>query len=301
MKTVRDMGEDALVSLLTRGLPAREDVVTGAGDDCAVVRPVARGWLELLKTDCLVEGVHFLRSHAAEQVGWKAMARVVSDIASMAGEPRHALVTLILPPDVEVAWVEKLYLGLVRCAELFGIAIAGGETSSGRELSISVALTGQVRNGRQVTRDGALAGDAIMVTGRLGGSLGGRHLTFIPRVVEAAWLAQHAKPHAMMDLSDGLAKDLPRMAAASGVDFVVDADALPVSTGCTARQAWSDGEDYELLFAIPARTVRRVESAWSQQFPDTALTRIGRFVPQGHGEPPPFPGGGWDHFAVTPT
>lgn len=296
IQTVAQLGEDELVRRITCALPSRDDVVTGAGDDCAVVLPLSRGWLQLLKTDCIVQGVHFLPSHPAEQVGWKALARVVSDIASMAGEPLHALVTVILPPATKAAWVEKLYMGLTRCADFFGIAIVGGETSSGRELAVSVTLTGQVRTGRCIPRAGAQAGDAIMVTGRLGGSLAGHHLTFIPRIKEAAWLAANAKPNAMMDLSDGLAKDLPRMAAASGIDFVVEPDLLPAMSGSTPAQAWGDGEDYELLFSIPSRSVRKVESAWSQQFPGTPLTRIGRFVPLGHGAPPPFSTSGWDHF-----
>lgn len=296
MPTVSEIGENRLVQLLTERLPAREDVVKGVGDDCAVVLPAPRGWLQLLKTDCVVEGVHFLREHAPEQVGWKAMARVVSDIASMAGEPQHALVTLVLPPDTQVSWVERLYEGLQRCANLFNIALVGGETSSGRQMVISVSLSGRVKTTRCARRDGAREGDAIMVTGKLGGSLAGHHLTFIPRLSEADWLAENARLHAMMDISDGLAKDLPRMAVASGVEFVIEENTLPVHGGCTREQAWSDGEDYELLLAVPLRAARRLESAWSRKFPETPLTSIGRFVPVGHGVKPSFAGQGWDHF-----
>jgi thiamine-monophosphate kinase len=296
MSTVSAIGENRLVQLLTEKLAQREDVVKGVGDDCAVVLPAPRGWLQLLKTDCVVEGVHFLREHAPEQVGWKAMARAVSDIASMAGEPQHALVTLVLPPDTEVTWVERLYEGLQRCARLFDVALVGGETSSGSQLVISVSLAGRVKTTRCARRDGAREGDAIMVTGRLGGSQGGHHLTFIPRLSEAEWLAENARIHAMMDISDGLAKDLPRMASASGVEFVLEEHAIPAHVGCTREQAWSDGEDYELLIAVPLRAARRLESAWSRKFPETPLTSIGRFVPVGHGVKPSFSGHGWDHF-----
>ncbi len=299
MSTVSEIGENRLVQLLTERLPRREDVVKGVGDDCAVVLPAPRGWLQLLKTDCIVEGVHFLREHAPEQVGWKAMARVVSDIASMAGEPQHALVTLVLPPDTQVSWVERLYEGLLRCANLFDIAIVGGETSSGKEVVISVSLGGRVKTTRCARRDGAREGDAIMVTGKLGGAQAGHHLTFIPRLSEADWLAENARLHAMMDISDGLAKDLPRMAVASGVEFVLEEQTLPAHVGCTLEQAWSDGEDYELLLAVPLRAARRLESTWSRKFPETPLTCIGRFVPVGHGVKPSFAGQGWDHFAKT--
>lgn len=299
MSTVSDLGENRLVQLLTEKLPQREDVVQGAGDDCAVVLPAPRGWLQLLKTDCVVEGVHFLREHAPEQVGWKAMARAVSDIASMAGEPQHALVTLVLPPETQVSWVERLYDGLQRCATFFDIALVGGETSSGNQLVVSVSLAGRVKTTRCARRGGAREGDAIMVTGKLGGSQTGHHLTFIPRLSEAAWLAENVRLHAMMDISDGLAKDLPRMASASGVEFVIEESTLPAHAGCTLEQAWSEGEDYELLLAVPLRAARRLESAWSRKFPETLITCIGRFVPVGHGVKPSFAGHGWDHFAKT--
>jgi thiamine-monophosphate kinase len=139
-------------------------------------------------------------------------------------------------------------------------------------------------------------GDAIYVTGRLGGSLRGRHLDFIPRVQEAQWLTRHLDVHAMMDLSDGLAKDLPRMAQASAVGFVLEEASLPVNQGCTPEQAWSDGEDYELLLALPAPLSRRQQNRWHRAFPEVPLTCIGRFVSTSEAHSPSFSGGGWDHF-----
>jgi thiamine-monophosphate kinase len=296
MDTLAQIGEDALIQRLTATLPLSPDVIAGAGDDCAVVRPVGRRLMQLLKTDCLVEGVHFLRDTAPERVGWKAMARVVSDIAAMAGTPQHALVTLVLPPELEVVRVEQIYLGLRKCAERFGISIVGGELSRGDQVVVSISMTGSVPEKRCVPRNGAKPGDAIMVTGRLGGSLNGRHLDFMPRVTEAQWLAKHFELHAMMDISDGLAKDLPRMAASSGVDYLLNEAALPVHEGCTAEQAWSDGEDYELLFALPQSLSSRQQRRWQRAFPDLALTCIGRFVKSGEGRGPSFTGPGWDHF-----
>jgi thiamine-monophosphate kinase len=134
----------------------------------------------------------------------------------------------------------------------------------------------------------------LFVTGRLGGSLAGRHLDFRPRLAEARWLVSHFQPHAMMDLSDGLAADLPRLAAASGCGYAIEESRLPCAPGCTAAQAMADGEDYELLFALAPRTAAALEAAWKQRFPRLRLTRIGtlerRTQTQTHGH-------GYDHFA----
>ena len=276
MPRVDQISEDDLVQQLTADLPAGRGVAVGPGDDCALVSHGGKPLL--LKTDCLVEGVHFLPDAPPEQVGWKAMARVVSDIAATGGEPSHALVTLVLRPDMEVARVRQLYAGLRRCAEAFSISIVGGETSRGSQCVISISLTGNLRGRKPHLRSGARPGDAIYVTGVLGGSLAGHHLTFTPRLPAARWLARITCIHAMMDLSDGLAKDLPRMARASGVEFIVDDAALPVHAGCTVQQAWTDGEDYELLFAVPAEEARRLERSWKRAFTLLPLTRIGTFV-----------------------
>jgi thiamine-monophosphate kinase len=206
---------------------------------------------------------------------------------------------LVLPTDLAVTYVEQLYGGLRRCAEKFNVSIVGGEMSRGAQIVLSVSLTGSVAEKRCVPRGGAKPGDAIHVTGRLGGSLRGRHLEFMPKVEEAQWLAKHLPLHAMMDLSDGLAKDLPRMALASKVGFVLDESSLPVNEGCTPAQAWADGEDYELLFALPAPLTKRQHRRWQRAFPELPLTFIGRFVEAGQGRAPSFSGDGWDHFAAT--
>jgi thiamine-monophosphate kinase len=294
--TLAQLGEDEVVRRLTRNLPLSSEVVTGAGDDCALVKPLSKGWLQLLKTDCVVEGVHFTRETAPARIGWKALARAVSDMAAMAGEPQHALVTLLCPPDRKVADIEKIYVGLNRCARRFGISIVGGETSRAPLLAIIVHLTGRVKKSACLRRDGARAGDLVYVTGRLGGSLRKRHLDFVPRIEEAKWLAANFKLHAMMDLSDGLAKDLPRMAAASGLEFVVEENALPCAKSCSPAQAWGDGEDYELLFAVPQSRAPSLRKKWAKHFPKTPLTAIGRFVRKGKGRMPSFGGGGWEHF-----
>jgi len=266
-------------------MPVGPRCLTGPGDDCAVVEHPAGRW-GLLKTDCVIEGVHFLPEADPERVGWKAAARVVSDFAAMGGgQPEHALVTLLAPKDRAVTWAEGVYRGIRRCAERFGFGLAGGETSLSPVTVISIAMTGSIKPERCVRRSAAQVGDAICVTGRLGGSIAGKHFDFVPRVEEARWLAANAEIHAMMDLSDGLAKDLPRLARASGVGFQVDAAALPLNEGCGAEQALRDGEDYELLFTLPS-----VPENWPFEIP---LTRIGSIVPRAESESLE---GGWDPF-----
>ena len=291
MTTVGDLGEDGLIARLCEGLPSSTDVVVGPGDDCAVVG--TGEVLTLLKTDAVVAGVHFLVEEKARRVGWKAAARVLSDFAAMGGEAGELLVTLAMGPEVTLSWVEELYGGMKDCLARYGGVIVGGETTSlpaGAPTMISVAGRGMVRREDLVTRSGGRAGEAIYVTGRLGGSLRGKHLDFTPRVAEARWLVRHHAISAMMDVSDGLAQDLPRLARLSGVGFELDHDALPRNEGVDVAGALGDGEDYELLFT----SSEQIGEAWAAQFPDLELTRVGRLVP-GPGEEI---AGGWEHFRM---
>jgi thiamine-monophosphate kinase len=300
MKTLQDIGEDALIERLVALVPRSADPAAGPGDDCAVIDPGPDSPVLLLfKTDALVARIHFLPGTPARAVGWKAAARVVSDFAAMGGHPEHFLITLALPPETAVSWVEDLYRGIGDCLEKFGGLLAGGETSSvpeGSAAVISIAATGRVRREHLVLRSTARPGDALFVTGTLGGSIRGRHLDFTPRVVESDWLVSHYKPAAMMDLSDGLAKDLPRLAAASGCGFRLDRPALPLTSGCSPGEALGDGEDYEILFAIQATRVSALLAAWSHRFPELRLTRIGEMVEIPAGESLT---GGWEHFRTS--
>ena len=271
-----DLGEDAVVAAITRNLRIGPDVRLGAGDDCAVVGgPRDRIW-RLLKADVVVEGVHFLAATDATQVGWKALCRAISDIAAMGGTPEHALITVALAPETPMAWLGELYRGLRRAADRFGVNIVGGETSrSPGPAFINVALTGHVERKHCVLRSGGRVGDALYVTGRLGGSLRGKHLSFTPRLAEAMWLVTHHLPHAMMDISDGLAADLPRLAAASKCAFELDESSIPCTPGFTTAEALSDGEDFELLVAVAPKSAGKLEGAWRRKFPRLPLTRIG--------------------------
>ena len=289
MKSVRQLGEDGLIARICRDLPKPAHVIVGPGDDCAVVG--AGEELTLLKTDAVVAGVHFLHDEKSTRVGWKAVARVLSDFAAMGGEPGELLITLALAPEVSVDWVDGLYRGISSCLKQHGGVIVGGETISlpqGAPTMVSVAGKGRVARANLVTRGGGRLGDGIYVTGRLGGSIHGKHLDFTPRLREAAWLVNNGWVTAMMDLSDGLAKDLPRLARMSGVGFELDRDSLPCSEGSTLAQAISDGEDYELLFT----SGDDLKPAWGEKFPGLEITRIGTLI-EGVGDTIE---GGWDHF-----
>ena len=271
-----ELGEGRLITQLTARLESRADIIAGPGDDCAVVTAPKKGRLLLLKTDCVVERVHFQPNDKPDAVGWKAMARTLSDFAAMAGLPQFALVTLIVPAERKVRWVKEIYRGLERAADRFAVTIVGGETScTDGPATVSIAAVGTVEEDRWVSRDGGKVGDALFVTGKLGGSIGGKHLNFTPRIAEARWLSANFPIHAMMDLSDGLGADLPRLAAASGVGFAIEEKALPRTRGCSVDAAINDGEDYELLFAIAPNDASSLQAKWRRKFPDLALTRIG--------------------------
>jgi len=272
------LGEDRLLNKILVHLPHSKarTAFAGAGDDCAIVEIAGSKKYLVLKTDCVVEGVHFRHGTNASDVGWKAMMRPLSDFAAASAVPRFALVTLIVPQQTEVAWVRALYRGLRRAANCFEVRIIGGETSSIQgPIVISVSVTGFVEKSRATSRRGGRFGDDLFVTGHLGGALKQKHLKFVARLAESRWLTKNFAIHAMMDLSDGLGADLPRLARASKVGFDIELENLPVTRGATIENAISQGEDYELLFAISPRDRNRLERMWRRKFPELPLTRIG--------------------------
>lgn len=287
-----ELGEDALLARLLRGLPTNDSLLVGPGDDCAVVARDAQ-WDTLLKTDVVVEGVHFLRETAPERIGRKALARAVSDIAAMGGLPEHALVTLLVHRSRPAELVEGIYRGLNALAEEFGIAVAGGETSSLPQdgMVLNIALTGRCERGQALLRSGGRPGDKLFVTGVLGGSFASEwHLDFEPRVRFARFLrGQGIRPTAMMDLSDGLGTDAPRLAAASRCGLRIDPALLPLRPGCTPEQALSDGEDYELLMALSPADADRLTTLDAP----LQVTCIGSLCPPAQGS---FLPSGWQHF-----
>jgi thiamine-monophosphate kinase len=281
------VNEFELIHRLTRALPGNESLVTGAGDDCAVIDLGLPDRLVLFKADAVVEGIHFTPEAPPEKIGHKALARCLSDIAAMGGVPNSALVTLALPRHFDSGRIETIYAGMSALARRYEVAIAGGETVLNPErLLISVALLGTVARDRCILRAGARAGDAIFVTGELGGSLAGRHLEFEPRVAEGRWLAEHFSIHAMIDLSDGLAGDLRHLLKAGHVGAELLASAIPISRSARVASkaetsakppllaALTDGEDFELLFTVASRDAVPLLDAWKKQFPKLKLSCI---------------------------
>lgn len=273
-----------------RGMaPADGLVHVGIGDDAAVV--ANRADATLITTDMLVDGVHFDSSVASlADVGWKALACSVSDVAAMGGRSTAAVVSSALPAGFLPEQAQQLVEGMLACAGEFGARLVGGDVTSsgGGPLTLCVTLLGDTEGRAPVLRSGARVGDAILVTGTLGGSRLGRHLRFRPRQAEGILLSRDYHPHAMIDVSDGLAIDLYHILDESGVGAEVEAASIPVSedaaelareTGRTALEhALGDGEDYELLFTLDPATADRLLADAPL---DVRATRIGLIVESG--------------------
>ncbi len=264
-----------------KGLRAQRGLRLGIGDDAAVIRP-ARGMECVLSCDQLLEDVHFLAHvHPAEAVGYKALARATSDLAAMGAAPRYFLLSLALPAERTSAWLDRLLLGMAQAARQFGMILVGGDTSKCPRVAISITVIGEVERGRAITRAGAKDGDLVFVSGRLGGAqlgleliLGGQdgrsqrwksllkpHLYPQPRIGLGRWVGQKRLASAMIDISDGLSSDLSHICEASGVGALVWSFKIPavgVPRALRRRDldplalALHGGDDYELLFTVPA-------------------------------------------------
>jgi thiamine-monophosphate kinase len=292
--SLRTLGENGLLRLLTaRWKINRVRVLVGVGDDCAVLR--GSGWNRFLlfKTDAVVEGIHFTRCTPPALIGRKALARALSDLAAMGGRPVAAVITLGVSSRESSRRLRAIYRGMETTAKEYGVDLVGGETTRAGQLFLNVALLGECRGYRPVLRSGARAGDLIFVTGRLGGSLKKRHLTFSPRLAEGEWLARKGFASALMDLSDGLGADLPRLAKASGCGFHLEESVLPRARGATIRAVLNDGEDYELLFTVPPARVTALKKRWPFATP---LHCIGFMRSRRKGPASSFSGHGFDHF-----
>jgi len=330
--------ESSIIALLGRTIPSyvgparaarpsSKNVMLGIGDDAAVVRPSpGRDWV--LSTDSFVEGVHFLaRLHPPQAVGYKALARAVSDLAAMGAAPRYFLLTLSLPPGRTGSWLDKFARGMARAARRFGMRLIGGDVSRHSQVVAALTVIGEARPGFALTRSGARPGDALYVTGRLGAAQSGlelllskgaraisgqrasyslkRHLYPDPRLALAAWLAAKRLASSAMDLSDGLSTDLARLSAAGKVGAVVHSAALPLGPdnleqAAALHRALHGGEDYELLFTVPPRLAPRVPPS----FRGVPITRIGEITSQrkislldAAGRAKPLHPRGWDHFS----
>jgi thiamine-monophosphate kinase len=288
------LGETGLLHLLTghwKTDPNR--VLTGVGDDCAVLRGEGRNHYLLFKTDAVVEGVHFTPRERPELIGRKALARALSDLAAMGASTLAAVVTLGVPKDESVQRLREIYRGIERLAKKYRVDLVGGETTRAKQLFLNVALLGECRGYSPVLRSGAHVGDLIFVTGRLGATRARHHLVFEPRLAEGQWLARHKLASSLMDLSDGLGADLPRLARASGIFFQLDFSAIPRTRGATLSQALNDGEDYELLFTSSPARAKTLKKKWPFA---TSLHCIGVMGPRGIGPRQSPLAHGFDHF-----
>jgi thiamine-monophosphate kinase len=279
---LRESGERGLIRRLRRMLPSLPEGCVGAGDDCAVLRVPGAPLDWLLTSDPVIEGTHFLADTPPADIGHKAIGRILSDIAAMGGTPDWALIDLVAAPSTPIERIEAIYEGALALASRAGLAIVGGDSARGPTLELHVFGVGHVPGGTALLRSGARPSDALYVTGELGGSLLGRHLRFEPRLAQGDWLRRNRWPSAMMDLSDGLARDLANLAEAGGVGMLIEADRVPVSEAARrmggnltpAEHALFDGEDFELLLAVPAEKELGFTDAWRQAF-DLPCTRIG--------------------------
>jgi thiamine-monophosphate kinase len=278
------MSELDFIRWLRRQVPPDPRVLLGLGDDAAQVR--LEGSSFLITTDMLLEGSCFVLAQAgARRVGRKALAVNLSDLAAMAGRPLAAVVSLGLPRRGGRALAEELFQGLRELAQLFDTALVGGDTNSWEgPLVVSVTLVGEVVPPGPVRRAGAQAGDWLLVTGPLGGSILGKHLEFTPRVREALELHRRVHLKAMIDISDGLAADLGHLCAESGCGAVLQAERIPISPAALQladgrsplEHALEDGEDFELLFAVsPSEGERLLRE---QPLAGLTLYHIGRCV-----------------------
>ncbi|MBC7347287.1 MAG: thiamine-phosphate kinase [Clostridia bacterium] len=331
-KRVGDLGEFGLLDRLFT-LVRRAEIPVGLGDDAAVLTVSPGRWL-LVTTDTLVEEVHFRRAWAsAWQVGYKALAVNLSDIAAMGGTPTYALISLAVPGSLSLSWVEDLYRGLEACAAQWGVRIVGGDTVAAASICLTVVLLGECEAGRVRTRGDGRAGDLLLVTGELGAAGAGleelsapaaacppaararvvaRHLLPTPRLAEGRLLAAHPAVGAVIDLSDGLAQGVREIARASAVGAEIWSESLPLALATKEVAAahgqdplaWAlyGGEDYELLFSVRPSAVAAVREELDRAC-GTPVRVIGCLLPpeagllvERAGERVPLARGGYDHF-----
>ncbi len=320
----RLIGEEKVVREIRKAFARQRSgsLHVGMGDDAALWR-AERGQETILTCDWFVEGTHFLRDkHPPDAVGWKSLARAASDIAAMGGTPKCFLLSLALPEDYTGKWLRSFLQGLRLASRTLGCQLAGGDTTRGNKILINTTVIGEVGARHAVLRSGAQVGDLLYVSGTLGGAELGlrelrrqrgmgkassnpfvcKHLYPEPRIALGQWLAKNHLATAMMDLSDGLSSDLPRLCSESGVGARVRYAFLPCVTRSHAKDATelalNGGDDYELLFAVRPRSVSKIGT----KFRGLPLTHIGEITRQKKvlveqdGRWRPLIPGGWDPF-----
>ena len=297
-----DHEQQWLAKVRQQRIPASSGVVLGIGDDCAIFRAANTHNELLFTTDLLVQDVHFRRgTHAPEAIGYKALARGLSDIAAMGGVPQFCLLSLAISPDTNQAWVDRFFTGLLHLARRYAVPLAGGDLGHAPRVTCDIVVCGSALPGQALRRSGAQPGNQIVVSGYLGGSAVGlaaggpravrRHLYPQPRLALGQALRSQFQATAAMDLSDGISLDLHRLCLASEVSARLDT--VPVFPGASLEQALHGGEDYELLFTVPADCP--VPPLWQ----GTPLTAVGRIENGAAGtvlwQDEPLPALGYDH------
>ncbi len=331
-KTAKDGegAELALLRMIRRRVPAgsRPEVRLGIGDDCALLRP-RPGEEFAVTTDLSIAGRHFwLATHPPESIGHRALARGLSDLAAMGARPLAAFISLAVPRELSDEWTKRFFDGLLRLAEQHNATLAGGDLSEAPIPLADIVLVGSVPAGKAMLRSAAKPGQALYVTGTLGGSAAGivrlketadpeprtakrrtgdsslkalaLHLYPQPRIAQGLWLRKHGRSTAAIDISDGLSSDLMHLCEESGVSAEIDADLLPMHPDATLDQALNGGEDYELLFTAPESA--RVPGVIA----GVPVTRIGRTLRRAGKRAAitlktargssPLPPAGWQHF-----
>ena len=278
------MTELERIERIRRSAGKAKGMTLGIGDDCAIFQPKPGEEL-LFTTDMLIEGVHFLRdTHSPADIGHKALARGLSDIAAMGGVPKFCLLSLAVPPSTTDRWLDRFYKGLLNLAKRTQTPLAGGDLAHADKITCDIIVCGSTPTGTALRRSGAKPGDQICVSGMLGGSALGlatkkgaawkKHLRPEPRLKLGVLLREKLHATSCMDLSDGLSIDLHRLCLASNVSADLDGD-LPAFAGASIQQFLHGGEDYELLFTV----MKSVELPG--QIAGVPITRIGT-VRKGH-------------------
>jgi len=275
---VSNLGEDNLLRMFRQKIRTDKSVIVGSGDDCAVLK-LDKNNYQLFTCDMLVEEVDFLSSARPYLVGRKAIGVCVSDIASCGGLPRHCLISLGMPKTTPLKKVGTLFKGMLDAAKEFRVNIAGGDLSASPRLVIDVSMLGVVEKQRLALRSNARIGDIIFVSGPLGGSLSGKHLNFCPRIKEARFLVKNFKVGGMIDISDGLAKDLGHILEESKLGAVIYEELIPQSSYSKGlKDALYSGEDFELLFTLSCRQARRLS-----MLDKFGFRAIGEIIPPKYG------------------
>lgn len=286
-KTIQHIGESALITNIRNWLgPVSPPSPYGIGDDCALIKPSSEQ--EVITCDSLSYGVHFDATLGAADAGSKLIKRNLSDLAAMGAMPKCAVLAILAGPNLRLDWLESFFSGIRACCTRFQLAVIGGDLSAIAENQFSAVLTLIGEGTTLATRSQASANDFIYVTGNLGGTRLKKHWAFEPRLQEGRWLAAHSDCSALMDLSDGLGKDLAALLPANcqaaidlpNIPLAEDAHHTAKSSPQTALEhAFMDGEDYELLFTVKADKAACLEHAWQQYFPKLPISRIGQIRP----------------------